>query len=126
MLDGIITISSKKKKLRKKRYKDSGETFVSKSWPGHQGLGRPLVATGQSVKGVSEAGGLTTQRCWGRLRERVGDHSIWLEGRRSRYRRGDPARELDLQGRRGLRAQVSLRDGTFHTEMCGSFCFIVT
>ena len=38
--------------------------FVSKSWPGQQGLGRPLVGTGQSVKGVSEAGGLTTHSCW--------------------------------------------------------------
>lgn len=53
-----------KKKRERERYEDSRKTFVSKSWPGQQGLGRPLVGTGQSVKGVSEAGGLTTHSCW--------------------------------------------------------------
>lgn len=126
LLDGIIGIYIKKER-KKKRYKDTGKTFVSKSWPGHQGPGRPLVGTGQSVKGVSEAGGLTTQRCWERLQqERIGEHSIWLQGRRSRWRRGDPARELDLKGRRSLRAQVSLRGGTSCRKVCGSFCLIVT
>lgn len=61
--------------------------FVSKSWPGQQGLGRPLVGTGQSVKGVSEAGGLTTHSCWESSgRELESNPPGWrpLEERRSR------------------------------------------
>lgn len=63
----------------RERDEDSVKTFVSKSWPGQQGLGRPFVGTGQSVKGVSEAGGLL-----GKQRERVGEHSTRLEDQRSR------------------------------------------
>lgn len=104
------------KKERKKRGTRTRENFLflkSYQSPARASCGHWPVCAGV-MRQVDQLPRGAGKDCSGR----VGEHSIWLQGRRSRWRRGDPARELDPKGRRSLRAQVSLR-GTSCRKVCG-------